>query len=98
MCPKGDRRPILFVVCINDLPEVLRSLSFLFAGHLKIVNSSSKAKDLSADLNTAVMWATHWDKAFRWTKWKTRYFVGGRASNVTFEGEPSRHDLKLVQG
>ncbi len=32
--------PLLFVVYINDLPEEMRSLSFLFADDLKIVNRS----------------------------------------------------------
>ncbi len=49
---------------INDLPEVLSSFSFLFADDLMIVNWSSKADDLSADMHTAALWAFQWDMGF----------------------------------
>ncbi len=50
--------PILFVAYINDLPEALSSPSFLIAADLKIVNGSSKAEDLTTDLQAAALWAT----------------------------------------
>ncbi len=56
--------PILFVAYINDLPEVLRSFSFLFAGDLKIVNGSSQADALSADMHTAAVLDSQWDTEF----------------------------------
>ncbi len=60
--------PIRFVAYINDLPEVLRSISYLFADDLKIVYCSLKADDLSADMHTAALWASQWDMEFSWTK------------------------------
>ncbi len=35
----------------------MRSLAFLFADDLKIVNRSSKSEDLSEDLHSAALWA-----------------------------------------
>ncbi len=42
----------------DDLPEALSSPSFLFADDLKIVNSSSKADDLTTYLQAAALLAT----------------------------------------
>ncbi len=53
--------PFLFVAYSNDLPEVLSSFSFLFADDLKIVNCSSKADYLSADMHTAALSVSRWD-------------------------------------
>ncbi len=64
-------RLILFGVYINDLPEALSSPSFPFADDQKIVNSSSKAEDLTTDLQAAALWATQWDVEFSWAKCKT---------------------------
>ncbi len=71
--------PILFMAYINDLPEVLRSFSFLFADDLKIGNCSSKANDLLADMHTAALWASQWDMEFSWMKCKTMHFGRGQA-------------------
>ncbi len=48
---------MLFMVYINDLPEEMRSLSFLFADDLKILNRSLKSEDLSDNLHTAALCA-----------------------------------------
>ncbi len=77
--------PILFVVYINDLPEVLSSPSFLFADDLKIVNSSSKADDLTTDLQAAALWATQWDMEFSWAKCKTLHCGHGLAQVDSFK-------------
>ncbi len=52
------------MVDINDLPEELSSLSFLFVNNLKIVNSSAEAEDLTADLYVAALLASQWDTDF----------------------------------
>ncbi len=52
---------LLFVVFINDLPEEMRRISFLFADDLQIVNKSSRSEDLSNDLQTAALLAIPWD-------------------------------------
>ncbi len=54
----SDLVPILFVISINDLSGVLGRFSFLFVDDLKILNSTSKTEAHSAELHTAVLWAT----------------------------------------
>ncbi len=53
---------ILFVVYINERPEEMRSLSFLFVDDLK------KSEDLSEDLPTKALCAAVWDMQFSWSK------------------------------
>ncbi len=88
--------PMLFVVYINDLPEVLSSPSFLFADEIKIVNSSSKADDLTTDLQAAALWATQWDMEFSWAKCKTLHFGRGQAPDLAVEDELGSHVLEQV--
>ncbi len=78
------------------LPEVLRSFSFLFADDLKIVNCSSKADDLSADMHTAALWASQWDMEFSWTKCKTMHFGRGQAPILAVTDEQGSHELERV--
>ena len=53
--------PLLFLIFINDLPDVISSFCLLFADDLKIyrcVNNRSDAESLQADINAILNWAT----------------------------------------
>ncbi len=86
--------PNLFVVYINDLPDVQRFLSFLFVDDLKIVNCSSKADDLSVDIHTAALWASRWE--FSWAECKTMHDGRGQAPNLAVKDEHGSHELEWV--
>ena len=51
--------PLLFLVYINDLPELLQSNALLFANDLKIWTSTDK-KQLQLDVNTISSWSKDW--------------------------------------
>ncbi len=87
-------RPILFVVYISDLPEEMRSLFFLFANDMKLVNRSSKSENFSEDLHTAALWVAQRDMQFSWSKCKTMYFGRGQAPYLVVDDELARHDLE----
>ncbi len=70
----------------------MRSLSFLFADDLKIVNRSSKSEDLSEDLHTPALWASQWGMQFSWSKCKTMHF--GQSPNLAVEAALERQDLE----
>ena len=39
--------PLLFAICINDLPEVVQSLIFLFADDIKLFRSTVSDLDVA---------------------------------------------------
>ncbi len=88
--------PIVYVVYINDLPEALTSPSFLFADDIKIVNLSSKAEDLTTDLQAAALWATQWDMEFSWWRCKTSHFGRDQAPDLADEDALGSHVLGQV--
>ena len=59
--------PVLFVVYINDLPEVLESLCQLYADDTKVfskVDDPEKQKQIQRDLDSLVAWADKWQLQF----------------------------------
>ena len=65
--------PILFVVFINDLPDMIRSTAHIFAGDIKVYRKSSSENDwaeLQADLQRLVEWSEKWQLQFNADKYK----------------------------
>ena len=59
--------PVLFVVYINDLPDVVESLSQLYADDTKVfskVDSIERQKQIQQDLDNLVNWADKWQLQF----------------------------------
>ena len=55
--------PILFIIFINDMPEVVESLMKLFADDAKIFKAIESFKDISViqeDINKLLKWSTEW--------------------------------------
>ena len=65
--------PILFLVFINDLPEVILAFIKLFADDAKIlgrVNSVMQATTVQISLDNAVGWANIWEMKYHFKKCK----------------------------
>ena len=63
--------PILFLVFINDLPEVILAFIKLFADDAKILgrgNSIIQATTLQISLDNAVDWANIWEMKYHFKK------------------------------
>ncbi len=60
------------------------------------MNSSSKAEDLTTNLQAAALWATQWDIEFNWAKCKILHFGRGHAPDLVVEDELDRHVLEQV--
>lgn len=55
--------PILFVIFVNDLPDIVNSYMYLFADDTKIfqiIENNSHCKDLQKDLDTMCNWSDTW--------------------------------------
>ena len=65
--------PLLFVLFINDLPEIVKSDVFLFADYLKIFRKIVNNADriiLQEDLNNLKTWSNQWLLRFHSDKCK----------------------------
>lgn len=69
--------PLLFVIYINDLPELLSSTTKLFADDtklIKVINSSDDEDELQKDLFIASTWSNDWLIKFEPSKCRTMHY------------------------
>ena len=55
--------PILFVIYINDLPEVVKRGTYLFADDTKVfqqITTKEDALQLQSDINSLEQWCQKW--------------------------------------
>ena len=82
--------PILFLIYINDLPDVVNSIVKLFADDTKIyanVNTIENQERLQEDINNLMEWSDSWQLKFN--KSKCKHLHLGRNTDTTYkiEGE-----------
>ena len=78
--------PILFLIYINDLPDVVKNLLKLFAGDTKIyakVNNIEEKDILQEDIRSLNDWSNKWQLKFNKSKWKHLHL--GRDTEFTYE-------------
>jgi hypothetical protein len=69
--------PVLFLIFINDLPEVVHNLIKLFADDTKIyavANNENQRQDLQEDLAELCKWSDRWKLKFNASKCKIMHF------------------------
>lgn len=78
--------PVLFVIYINDLPEVVDSLCSMYADDTKVyrpVKTSEDNKYLQKDLDNLVDWADKWQMRFNADKCKILQ-IGAKNKNYVY--------------
>ena len=77
--------PILFLLYINDLPDVVKSIVKIFADDTKIyarVNNDEEHKILQEDLDNLMKWSDDW--LLKFNKSKCKHLHIGRDTNKTY--------------
>ena len=91
--------PLLFVIYINDLPELLNSESFMFADDTKLfrtITSKSDAVALQSDLDALQEWSEKW--LLRFNPDKCHVLTLGKFENTryTHRYKLDHHELEHV--
>ncbi len=89
--------PLLFVIFINDLPDIVASEVFLYADDTKIFNKvkdSSDVKDLQEDLEKLTEWSNEWLLKFHPDKCK--HIRIGKRSKTTPEYSLQGRSLETI--
>ena len=79
--------PTLFVIFLNDMPDIVRSVRLLFADDAKIFRSIKTSSDnniLQEDLNAVIYWSTRWQLPFNETKCKSLH-IGKKKHCQTYK-------------
>ena len=69
--------PVLFILYINDLPELVDNFTMLFADDTKLYSTVNNKKDqegLQRDLNKLIQWSNRWQLNFNASKCKILHY------------------------
>ena len=93
--------PILFIVYINDLPNVVSSLVMMFADDTKVFSPIYQEEDcqkLQEDLNHLCDWSTKWLLQFNVSKCGMIHYGKGDAGHTyTMRDGDSTRDLRVIE-
>ena len=97
--------PTLFVIFINDMPDIVRSVRLLFADDTKIFRSIKTTSDnniLQEDLDAVINWSTRLQLPFNETKCKSlhigkkNYCQTYKMNGYTLEQVTEEKDLGII--
>ena len=92
--------PILFVIFINDMPDVVHSICQMYADDSKLfseVNDDSSKRKLQADLENIMEWAEKWQMRFNADKCHVVH-LGSNNPNFSYymRNEDGTEDIELT--
>ena len=70
--------PLLFLIYVNDIPSMLRSVSKMFADDIKIIVNPNQHTDIEHDLHSLEYWQETWLLRLNTSKCKTVHFSGAK--------------------
>ena len=76
--------PVLFIILINDLPDVVESTCKIFADDTKIYNSHNNYKTLQNDLYNLLDWSQTWQLLFNSSKCSCLHYGNSNNHNKYF--------------
>ncbi len=78
--------PLMFRLFVNDVPDVLGTLTLLFADDAKMVTRRSQSMNIHSSLTVAWDWSKKWDQPINPTK--CNYLTIGRAAPLRLSFSP----------
>ena len=66
--------PILFIIYVNEIPEIVKSHIWIFVDDTKLFQTSDQAETLQEDLNNLMKWAELWELTFNVIKYKVIHY------------------------
>lgn len=91
--------PVLFVCYINDMPETISSMIYMYADDTKIagrVDNEEEVKILQSDLDKLVDWSQTWQMKFNVQKCKVMH-IGNRNSKADYKMANSQGERALAE-
>jgi len=101
--------PVLFIIYINDLPDLVKNFAMLFADDTKIyaqVNNEYEHRSLQDDLSRLMQWSEKWQLSFNAAKCKVlhygrnnrhfEYSMGNGQAKVTLQSAEEEKDLGVI--
>ena len=70
--------PLLFLIYVNDIPSMLRSVSKMFADDIKIIVNPNQYTDIEHDLHSLEYWQETWLLRLNTSKCKTVHFSSAK--------------------
>ena len=66
--------PVLFILYVNDIPDIVKSSVWIFADDMKLFTSTDQFDTLQDDLKTLMVWAELWELTFSVLKCKIIHY------------------------
>ena len=90
--------PLLFILYVNEIPEIVNSKMYMYADDSKLVNESNSHRTIQQDLDILSDWSKTWLLKFNEQKCKTVHFGNGD-STYTLNGiELEQSDAEVDLG
>ena len=100
--PQGSvLAPVLFIIYVNDLPDIIHSSIQMFLDDTKVFNKitcSSDCEELQRDINSLVEWSVAWQLNFNTAKFKIMHIRGSNPHQIyNMQDNPGSTDLKSIE-
>ena len=93
--------PVLFILYVNDLPDVVHSLVQMFADDTKLfreIGGETDSVELQADLDNLILWSIKWQMSFNTAKCKIMHLgKNNPRTGYTMGVGEARRELAVVK-
>ena len=94
-------RPVLFIIYVNDLPDIIHSSIQMFADDTKVFNKitcSSDCEELQRDIDSLIEWSVAWQLKFNTGRCKIMHIGGSNPHQIcSMQDNSGSTDLKRIE-
>lgn len=92
--------PLLFILYVNEIPEIVKSKMYMYADDSKLLNESRNHRTIQQDLEILSNWSKTWLLKFNEQKCKTIHFGSGEETyslnGIELENSEAEVDLGVT--